>query len=152
LIALVRHGAAGERRASDDASRPLTAKGRLQAEGLIEALSAVKLARIVSSPYLRCVQTVEPLARARGLKVEEEPALAEGGDIDTVLALMRRLAPEGAALCSHGDVIGAVVDELIGAGLIKPEEARFSKGSTWLLDYDGDGVKAARYVPPVTAS
>ena len=152
MIALVRHAAAGERGGADDHKRPLTAKGWAQAEGLVSALAAISLKRILSSPYVRCVQTVEPLAKARGLKIEDEASLAEGGDVDAVLRLMARLAADGAALSSHGDVIGAIVDELARQGLISPDEARFSKGSTWLLDYDGDRVKAARYVPPIMAT
>jgi 8-oxo-dGTP diphosphatase len=148
MIALVRHAAAGERRAGDDEVRPLTAKGRAQAANLVGQLASLPLARILSSPYLRCVQTVEPLAKARGLRVEEADALGEGGRAADVLRLMGRLAPAGAALCSHGDVIGALVEELVDRRLLAPDQARYSKGSTWLLEMDGSAVTSARYLPP----
>jgi len=36
----------------------------------VVALSDYPLTRILSSPYDRCVETVEPLAQARGLEIE----------------------------------------------------------------------------------
>jgi 2,3-bisphosphoglycerate-dependent phosphoglycerate mutase len=50
--------------------RPLTAHGRRQAEELAEALRAEEPHAIVSSPYLRAVQTVQPAADRLGLGVE----------------------------------------------------------------------------------
>ena len=59
--------------------------------------------RIVSSPYVRCVQSVEPLAEARGLHVEAVDALAEGAGEAAALELFRSLdAP--AVACVHGDL------------------------------------------------
>jgi len=147
VIALVRHAAAGVRRAVDDESRALTPKGRAQAAGLVGQLAAVPLERVLSSPYLRCRQTVEPLAAARGLAVADLEALAEGHSARDVLELLPDLDPGGAALCSHGDVIGAVVRELVGLGLVRPADARYSKGSTWLLELEGSRVTSARYLP-----
>lgn len=148
LIALVRHAAAGERRPRNDFTRPLTAKGRAQAEGLVGLLAPHPIGRVLSSPYLRCVQTVEPLAATRGLAVESWQPLAEGASASDLLRLLPELAAAGAALCSHGDVIGSLVDALVRAHLVRPEDARFSKGSTWLLELQGERLVSARYLPP----
>ena len=81
-LLLIRHAHAGDRarwRGPDD-QRPLSEKGWRQARGLVPLLSDDGLARIRSSPSLRCVQTVLPLAEARGLQVEEDPRLHEGTD------------------------------------------------------------------------
>ena len=62
---LVRHAKAGsrERWTAPDRDRPLTAAGRVQAAALTRLLQATT--RVVSSsPYLRCVETVAPLAEA----------------------------------------------------------------------------------------
>src|SRR5262249_55413614 len=63
-VYLVRHAKAGSREQwrADDDLRPLTTKGWRQAEGLVEAFADRPLASILSSPAVRCVQTVEPLA------------------------------------------------------------------------------------------
>jgi phosphohistidine phosphatase SixA len=67
--------------------------------------------RVVSSPYLRCVQTVEPLADFLGVPVEHDVRLAEGaGD-----AGLELLSEQGMVACTHGDV----VEELLGRGLKK---------------------------------
>jgi 8-oxo-dGTP diphosphatase len=153
LIALVRHAAAGVRKPGPgDEARPLSATGLAQAAGLVRQLEAVELARVLSSPFTRCRQTVEPLASARTLTVEDLEALAEGHSAEELLRLLPELAPVGAALCSHGDVIAGVIDSLVEAGLVTPGRARYPKGSTWLLNLDGGRVVSARYLAPPETS
>ena len=80
VLLAVRHSSAGDRAAwiDDDDHRPLDDLGRRQAEWLIGVLSDRQIGRILSSPAVRCVQTVDPLAAARGVELEVEPGLAEG--------------------------------------------------------------------------
>jgi 8-oxo-dGTP diphosphatase len=149
MVALIRHADAGKRGGGpSDHLRPLTERGFAQAQGLVELLRDVRLSRVLSSPYVRCRQTVEPLAAARALPIEDREELAEGAGPDPTLKLVLELADAGAALCSHGDVIGAVLDRLAAAGVVSPGRVRFEKGSTWLLEVTGDRITAARYLPP----
>ena len=97
---------------------------------------------------MRCRQTVEPLAAARGLAVEADVLLGEGGSVAALLPRLLQLAAAGAALCSHGDVIGQVVAMLVEEGVIGRGEARCEKGSAWLLEAGGGRITAARYLPP----
>ncbi|MFD6162010.1 histidine phosphatase family protein [Nocardia sp. NPDC060256] len=56
----------------DDYERPLTDQGVAQPERLVDELIALPPCGIASSPYLRAVRTVEPLARVgdrRGLGI-----------------------------------------------------------------------------------
>ena len=81
IVYLVRHARAGHRatwQGEDDSLRPLDERGRRQADALVAQLADREFARILSSPFARCVQTVEPLAEARGLPVEAVDSLAEG--------------------------------------------------------------------------
>jgi 2,3-bisphosphoglycerate-dependent phosphoglycerate mutase len=55
----------------------LTAKGRQQAEALARWLEESAIARIVSSPYARAVETISPFAQRRGLAVALDERLAE---------------------------------------------------------------------------
>ena len=138
-ILLVRHARAGDRERwrGDDRLRPLDARGRLQAAALPSLLAAQSLARVVSSPYLRCVETVEPLAALAGLRVEHDDRLAEDTG-DAIFGLLRELA-DGSVICTHGDV----VETLVGVG--QPKQ----KGSTWLLEIGpGDRVARVEYLPP----
>ena len=76
---LLRHASAGHRARWDghDVGRPLDDRGRRQASELVELLRPFGVRRVVSSPYVRCVETVEPLAAALGVPVEEDERLAE---------------------------------------------------------------------------
>lgn len=147
---LIRHAHAGDRDSweGDDRLRPLTEKGRGQARGLARTLADADIARVVSSPYLRCVQTVEPLAGAEGLPVEEDDAFAEGAPWRGALA---RLAEADAPLvaCSQGDVIGAIVEDLVGRGVIAARDARWQKGGTWALRVKDGEITGAEYLPPL---
>jgi 8-oxo-dGTP pyrophosphatase MutT (NUDIX family)/phosphohistidine phosphatase SixA len=99
-----RHASAGDSSKwdGDDARRPLDKRGRRQAEALVDRLEGHRIDRIVSSPFDRCVQSVQPLARARQLEVETSDELAEGAGAERTRALLDHLTGEGAFVCGHG--------------------------------------------------
>ena len=149
-LILVRHAVAESRRGWDepDLIRPLNERGTKQAAALVDQLAPYPVARVLSSPYLRCTQTVAPLAVAAGVDLEESDALAEGMSRDAV-ALVRGLAGSTAALCSHGDVIPRVLQTLvIEDELDLGPDPRWQKGSSWVLDSEGGRFTSARYLPP----
>jgi 8-oxo-(d)GTP phosphatase len=127
-LLLVRHASAGERDewSGDDRLRPLDERGRRQARRLVELLAGHRIERVVSSPYLRCVQTVEPL----GLPVEAREELAEGAGLD---AFAKVAAESPGVLCLHGDVLV----ELVGASV--------RKGSVTLVEHD---LRPVATIPP----
>lgn len=137
-LILVRHARAGKRElwTGDDRLRPLDEMGRRQADGLPAVLQGYEIERILSSPYHRCVQTVEPLAAERHLDLEERTALAEGAPRSEVRSLLAELDGLGAVLCTHGDV----VQELLGEGMKKGEARVVVPGS--------EGVRATAAIPP----
>jgi 8-oxo-dGTP pyrophosphatase MutT (NUDIX family)/phosphohistidine phosphatase SixA len=141
LVLLVRHARAGDPAewTDDDRVRPLDKKGRQQAEALVAPLAGYALTRLVSSPYVRCVETLEPLATRLKLPIEREDAIAEGASAEEGLALLGRLGPGPVVLCTHGDVM----ESLVG------EDAPKKKGSTWLLARHERGVQRLRYWPPL---
>jgi 8-oxo-dGTP diphosphatase len=148
---LVRHGHAGRRDEWDepDRIRPLSPRGRRQAAGLVDLLSDRGVARVLSSPYLRCAETVEPLATELGLVVEESPELAEDTPTVDAVALLRRLGGAAVVACSHGDVIPEVLDVFAAEdGLDLPAGYPYAKGSTWELETEGGRFVRARYLPP----
>jgi phosphohistidine phosphatase SixA len=132
---LVRHARAGNREewTGDDRLRPLDMRGRRQALGLVDTLSGFEVTRILSSPYLRCVQTVEPLSSARGLTIEEREELSEERQ-QAALGFLRDLDGEPVVVCTHGGI-----DQLVG------NDFPYKKGSTLVL---GSGLKPERYLPP----
>jgi 8-oxo-dGTP diphosphatase len=151
---LVRHAPAGSRSGWTEADelRPLSKKGRRQAERLIRQFRDVEITRIVSSPYVRCVQTVRPLAVVRGLQVDASDALTEGASTPDALALVDELAAGPAVLCTHGDVIMALVGHFAELGMGLEDEPAWQKGSTWALERLEGRFVSARYLPPPAAS
>jgi len=125
---------AGERAewSADDRRRPLDERGRKQAVDLVAALSEYPLTRILSSPYERCVETVEPLARARGLEVEIRDELGEEQQLEEGVELVRSLLDQDVALCGHG----GLSDALAGTSQKKAE--------TLVLDERGRIVESIR--------
>ncbi|MDP1819211.1 MAG: phosphoglycerate mutase family protein [Acidimicrobiales bacterium] len=147
---VVRHADAGSRSAWDgpDALRPLSPRGRRQAGGLAAQLADAGVSRLVSSPFTRCVETLLPLGQRLGLEVEVDERLGENQGALGALALADELAKERAAICSHGDVIPDLLDELLRQGIKLADELRWQKASTWVLSRDGGRLAKGRYVPP----
>jgi phosphohistidine phosphatase SixA len=151
MVYLVRHAHAGDKAAWNgaDLGRPLSAAGRAQAAGLVARLGDYPVGRILSSPAERCRQTVEPLARHRGLTVEPTDLLGVAAAADGVLALLGDPALRHSVLCTHGELIGQVFERLVAAGLDLPSGPPLQKGSTWVLGRADGQVAAASYLEPL---
>ena len=106
VIYLVRHAKAGERRVweGDDEARPLSKHGWKQSEAIAKRLAGKKVSSLHSSPYVRCVQTLEPLGKRLDIEVHQERRLYEGEPFEPVLELLGEVG-NGAVLCSHGPVL-----------------------------------------------
>ena len=149
-IFIVRHAKAGSRHdwAGDDTERPLSKGGRRQADALAVRLGAERVTGLWSSPYVRCMQSLEPLGRALDLEVQPEDRIAEGAPFELVLSFFVELT-DGAVLCSHGDVIPDLLNALVRRGtaiLTKPD---WRKGAIWVLDPpDVNGIVAGASAEP----
>lgn len=139
---LVRHARAGDRArwTKDDRLRPLDKKGRRQAESLAETLAGLGATRLLSSPYARCVQTLEPAAVRLRLEIEARDELAEGASREEAARLLAELEGDVPALSTHGDVIEA---------LLGPQR-KCKKGAVWVLEVSSGDVRVERYLPPLT--
>jgi 8-oxo-dGTP diphosphatase len=147
-IRLLRHAIAGSRWEGNDLKRPLTKKGRRESQAIADSLKDAGIERIVTSPSLRCIETVKPLAEAIGAKLEISDALAEGPDIDGAYAVVDSLVGNNAVVCSHGDVIPAVINRMMWAGLTMESRFYCSKASIWEIEVEGGRFATGRYVPP----
>jgi broad specificity phosphatase PhoE len=150
-IFLVRHARAGNRSSwtGEDWLRPLSRRGQAQAEGFLEVFAEEHVDRILSSPYVRCMESMVQLAGQRMVAVEPTDALAEGASLESALTLVRKHTHHNAVFCSHGDVIPMLLEYYAARGVDLGPKPSCPKGCTWILDVDGTGdVVAARYVPP----
>lgn len=137
MIILVRHALAVPRAQwdGDDAKRPLTPRGRRQADGLVSLLGEHVVEALLSSPTERCKATLRPLADDRAAPVKTSRALREGRGghaLDLVLDVVGDIV-----LCTHGDVVEDVLRGLRHLGWPVPHRPRKAKGSVWLLDRAG---------------
>jgi phosphohistidine phosphatase SixA len=123
-VFLLRHGSAGDRALweGDDRERPLDEKGVRQAAALVDLLAPYEVARILSSPAVRCAQTVEPLAQARRLEIEAREELSEERQWTEGAELVRSLAGAGAVVCGHG-----------GLEQVLREPPRWKKGAVFVV-------------------
>lgn len=147
---LVRHAKAGDRHnwERDDSLRPLTPAGREQAERLADSFARLPPNRLLSSPFVRCVDTLQPTADRSGVPVEPTEALAEGASFEGVLDLLASV-PLATVLCSHGDVIPATLSALERRGTVIRTTPDWRKASTWVLTRQPDGtISEARAWPP----
>jgi 8-oxo-dGTP diphosphatase len=151
VLYLVRHAHAGSKAKwnGSDVARPLSAQGRREALGLVERLSARPMGRVLSSPAERCLQTVQPLAGRLGRPVEPSEALGVDGTGPGVVQLLGDPALDRAVLCTHGEVIGKVFDELEQAGLELSDPPRWPKGCTWILELNGGHGWRGTYLEPL---
>ena len=149
-LRLLRHAAAGDQTKwkGNDLERPLTKKGKRQSEAIAKRLASAGIERIISSPYVRCIQTVKPLAKGIGAKVEIHEALAEDPDIDATYDLIHDVVGANAVLCSHGDVIPATINRLMWLGLTLNSRFYCSKASIWEVGVENGKYTTASYVKP----
>jgi 8-oxo-dGTP diphosphatase len=103
--------------------------------------------RLISSPYVRCRQTLEPLAQRLGLPIRDEARLIEGTPFMEALALITAPGPS-AAMSTHGDIVEDLVAHVVRRGLVPPAETGGSKASTWELEVANGKITVARYIRP----
>ena len=148
---LLRHAKAGERRLWDgeDLNRPLSTKGWKQSELLAKRLAALDVSTLHSSPYIRCIQTLEPLAALLGRSIAIESRLCEEEPFEPVLDLLAEV-PAGAVMSSHGDIIPATLMALERRGLEIRTPPDFRKAAVWVLKRNRHGaiVTATAWPPP----
>jgi 8-oxo-dGTP diphosphatase len=172
-LALVRHAHAVGRSAwtGDDHLRPLDASGQDRAAAITPVLAAYGVRRLVSSPSVRCTDTLRPSAAQLGAALRTKEGLSEEGYAAQPARAARhlaRLVERGtpAALCSHGPVFpdllaalvelvdptepdtGALADTLRAAA-----EEKLAKGEVLVAHLVGSGqtarvVAVERHQPP----
>jgi len=76
-IYLLRHAQSEPDRTQPEHGWPLSARGAEQARRLVAALAHLPLDRFVSSPYRRAIDTIAPIAGARGASIAIEADLRE---------------------------------------------------------------------------
>jgi phosphohistidine phosphatase SixA len=156
VYVLVRHGHAGAKKLweGDDADRPLSGRGRQQAEGLVASLREAGPTRLVSSPFLRCRQTLEPLAQQLSLPLATWDLLRPDADARRLDRWLADTRLQGAVLSTHGETLHALFDLWAGSRAVvrighgATTTGSTQKGAAWIVTTDEEHTWA-RYVRPL---
>ena len=152
-VLVVRHAHAGSKEEwdGDDRLRPLSDRGRSEAMGVADALTPYAPRRIVSSPYLRCLQSVQPLAQRLAVRVEESELLVPDAG-RRAAAFVRALARQDdgpVVVCTHGETIEVLQKRIVQSSKLPFEPGGpHEKGSTWVLRAKKGRFVRAEYLPP----
>ena len=123
---------------SDDSLRELTPEGIERYSRVVQTLAERCFAprRIATSPYARCRQTAELIAKYTDHRpeVEELVALQPGSDLRALLKWTREQADTDACWVGHNPDV-----ERLTAALIAESDAtlRFAKGAVAAVRFDG---------------
>jgi probable phosphomutase (TIGR03848 family) len=157
-LILLRHGRSSANAAGVLAGRTpgveLDEAGKEQAERMVERLAGLPLAAVVSSPALRCEQTVAPLLAERGLTAVTEPCLAEVDYGSWTGSALKDLAKEplwrvvqahpSAAVFPDGEGLAAMQARAVAA--VRRHDARIAAEhgprAVWLACSHGDVIKS----------
>jgi phosphohistidine phosphatase len=141
-IYLIRHAEAVDRElvTMDDEDRPLTDKGKTQAQRLATALPArgAHIQRLFVSPTVRTKQTAEPLIAAwqlTGEAVVDSPELAPEGKCRKVAKAVNKNTAPVVGLVGHRPDLNELAAWLIGE---KKAQIAIDKGGVALIRIDGD--------------
>jgi phosphohistidine phosphatase SixA len=121
FLHLLRHAHAGdpERWDGPDAARPLSPKGRAQAEALGVHLAGIGFTTdaIVTSPKVRSRETAEIVATHLGLTITIDDRLGGGADLRTIEAILADAGdPAAPVLVGHDPDLSDLVAESCGQG------------------------------------
>ncbi|MEX0643525.1 MAG: histidine phosphatase family protein [Pirellulales bacterium] len=147
FVYIARHAWAGDRgdpRWPDDSLRELTPEGIERYAKVVKALAArgFEPARIATSPYTRCRQTADIIAKHIAGKptIEELAALEPGSDIDALVEWSN--SQGGADVCwvGHSPDVEDLAAELVSDGGVR---VRFAKGAIAAVCFDDEVLAAA---------
>jgi 8-oxo-(d)GTP phosphatase len=139
-LIILRHTKALERGDWDevDSERTLNEVGFDQAQLLIKHLEPFAIEEIYTSDYVRCVQTVTPLAHARGLNISQVPSLNEETFEEDPLrsvsfANALKQDEKNILICSHNPVIPTMLRGILNTKLKNKDLIKLEPGDAWIV-------------------
>ena len=146
-LVLLRHAKALSRDEwqGDDDDRPLDSLGQMQAKRLLSIYQAFNLEQIHTSDAIRCYDTVEPMAKALGLKLEVSNKLSESAfkkDKEDAFDYARDLikSDKRALLCSHNPILPKVLNKLTKKSDVESDEEKLYPADAWVIHRIGKEV------------
>jgi phosphohistidine phosphatase len=142
FLYIARHAWAGEHgdpRWPDDSLRELTPDGIERYTKVVKALAdrGFNPDRIATSPYARCRQTADIIAKYTANKpsIDELAALEPGSDIESLLEWSRVQGDANVCWVGHSPDVEDFANELIGDG---STGIRFAKGAVAAIEFEDE--------------
>jgi phosphohistidine phosphatase len=142
FLYIARHAWAGEHgdpRWPDDSLRELTTEGIERYTKMIKALAdcGFEPERIATSPYTRCRQTADIIAKyvADKPKIDELEALEPGSEIEPLIEWSRAQGDANTCWCGHSPDVEHLTAAMIGDAAAN---IRFAKGAIAAIEFDDE--------------
>lgn len=140
-LLIVRHALAVGRSSwkGPDPQRPLTPPGERRAQRLVHVLHAYRPQHLLTSPSVRCADTLRPYSAYSSLPLTERKGLSEEGYAEAPAKAVKHLRKvvargEGTALCTHGPVLPDLLGQLAGQAPEGPAARMLTRLATTGMD------------------
>ena len=144
-VYVVRHSLAVPKKqwTGKDHDRPLNKRGWAQSKVLTKSVTGAQLDSVLSSPSLRCLDTVGGIATTHDLPVITRQELAIGdGQVFKEFVVALLAGDADTLVCTHGENILPVLRGLRPATISGPKSG-VAKGSVWTLTPSPHGIVAS---------
>ena len=126
----------------DDDDRPLDALGQNQANKLLAIYQVYNLEQIHTSDAVRCFDTVTPISKGSGIKLEVTGKLSESTykkDKEKAFDYAKDLIKEDARilLCSHNPILPKMLNKLTKKSDVDADEGKLSPADAWVIHRNG---------------
>ena len=126
----------------DDDDRPLDSLGQNQAKRLLSIYQVYNIEQIHTSDAVRCYDTVNPMVKGLGIKLEVTGKLGENAykkDKEKAFDYAKDLIKEDARilLCSHNPILPKMLNRLTKKSDVDADEGKLSPADGWVIHRSG---------------
>ena len=126
----------------DDDDRPLDSLGQNQAKRLLSIYQVYNIELIHTSDAVRCYDTVNPIVKGLGIKLEVTGKLSESTykkDKEKAFDYAKDLIKEDSRilLCSHNPILPKMLNRLTRKSDVDADEGKLSPADAWVIHRSG---------------
>ena len=126
----------------DDDDRPLDSLGQNQAQRLLSIYQVYNIEQIHTSDAVRCYDTVNPMVKGLGIKLEVTGKLSENTyqkDKEKAFDYAKELIKEDSRilLCSHNPILPKMLNKLTKKSDVDADEGKLSPADAWVIHRSG---------------
>ena len=126
----------------DDDDRPLDSLGQNQAQRLLSIYQVYNIEQIHTSDAVRCYDTVNPMVKGLGIRLEVTGKLSESTykkDKEKAFDYAKDLIKEDARilLCSHNPILPKMLNKLTKKSDVDADEGKLSPADAWVIYRSG---------------